>query len=1496
MRHLLVENTFRKKRSFPLHRADSGWLCYHQPHDGAIDLGERFSPERAMRNRAALFGLALIFAVAPCPALAQPAKIKILFLGDNGHHKPQERYRQIAPVLAAHNIRVEYADSPKALNAETLARFDGLLIYANLEKITPEEEQALLDYVAGGKGFIPIHCASYCFLNSPKYVELVGAQFKSHGTGTFRTVTAQSDHPIVRGLEELESWDETYVHHRHNDKDRTVLSYRVDKNGKEPWTWVRTQGKGRVFYTAWGHDERTWGNPEFQVLLERGIRWAVGEDPGVVPAVVKAPEMTSKRTDVKPFEYQEAKVPFYPPGKGGATKAQNQMQLPLEPEESRKHFVTPVQLEPKLFAAEPQIRRPICMNWDERGRLWIAETVDYPNNRQPDGKGNDRIVICEDTDGDGVADKITVFADKLSIPTGFTFYKGGIVVAQAPHTLYLKSSRNDDQADVRQILFSGWGTYDTHAGPSNLRWGFDNWIYGIVGYSGFNGTVGGEQHRFGQGFFRFKMSEPGASATGVSVSKLEFLRSTNNNSWGVGFSEEGLLFGSTANGNPSVYLPIPNRYYESVRGWSSRVLGGIAGNAPMYPITEKVRQVDYHGHFTAAAGHALYTARLYPREYWNRAAFVAEPTGHLVATFQLERRGSDFVSRNAWNLLASDDEWSAPIMAEVGPDGNVWVIDWYNYIVQHNPTPQGYKTGKGNAYDTELRDKTHGRIYRLVAKNAKAAASFTLKNATPDQLVAALKSDNMLWRLHAQRLLVERGKDDVVRALCKLVEDESVDEIGLNVGAIHGLSTLHGLGALDGANLFANRAMLGSLTHLSAAVRRNAVLVSRQFAPFDHIVGSGRLADPDAQVRLATLLAVAEMPEHNGVARGIAEMLGSPENANDRWILDAATSAAARNDLEFLRMIARTKPPPASRVLDVVTVVAEHRARGGSADGWNVLMTTIAGADPTVAEVMLAGFAKGWPRGKTVTLSADAERAMEKMLGTLDPAGKGHLLRLAAAWGSPGLTKYAAEAAKGLLAVIEDDKRGDAARTAAARQLVEFRSADAAVADQLLGLITPRASPALAAGLIDALGGSAAAVGPAIVKRLDSLPPSARAAALRVLLSRTESTRALLDALDKGTAQPGELTLDQKEALASHPDAKIAARAKAILSRGGGLPSADRQKVIDELLPLIKRTGRPDEGKLVFKKHCATCHMHAGDGNKVGPDLTGMATHPRTELLVSIMDPSRSVEGNYRVYTVTLADGRVLNGLLASETKTSVEIIDAQAKKHVVQRDEIDDLKASNKSLMPDGFEKALNAEDLVNLLEFLTQRGQYLPIPLGKAATIASDRGMFYSKDSDVERLIFKDWSPQTFKGVPFHLVDPQGGKVPNVVMLYGPQGEFPPKMPKSVKLPCNSPARAIHLLSGVSGWGFPYSKKGGVTLIVRLHYGDGKTEDHELRNGEHFADYIRRVDVPGSEFAFALRGQQIRYLSIAPKRAEAIAEIELVKGSDLSAPVVMAVTIESR
>ncbi len=188
----------------------------------------------------------------------------------------------------------------------------------------------------------------------------------------------------------------------------------------------------------------------------------------------------------------------------------------------------------------------------------------------------------------------------------------------------------------------------------------------------------------------------------------------------------------------------------------------IADHKKFHPVTEDVRQVDNFGGYTAAAGHELYTARSFPTEYWDRAAFVCEPTGHLVHIDWLVPQGSGFVAKDGFNLLASDDAWTAPIAAQVGPDGAVWVLDWYSPVVQHNPTPHGFKTGAGAAYETPLRDKKHGRIWRIVADDAKPVPYPKLDPNDPATLIAALGHENLFWRLQAQRLLVERGKIDVL--------------------------------------------------------------------------------------------------------------------------------------------------------------------------------------------------------------------------------------------------------------------------------------------------------------------------------------------------------------------------------------------------------------------------------------------------------------------------------------------------------------------------------------------------------------------------------------------------------------------------------------------------------------------------------------------------------------------------------------------------------------
>jgi azurin len=337
-------------------------------------------------------------------------------------------------------------------------------------------------------------------------------------------------------------------------------------------------------------------------------------------------------------------------------------------------------------------------------------------------------------------------------------------------------------------------------------------------------------------------------------------------------------------------MAIPHRYYASAPGFDNGSRSTDT-HKNMTPITEKVRQVDVFGGFTAASGHNFYTARAFPKGYWNRVAFVCEPTGHIVHQNVMQPEGTDFEDQLSegvpLNLLAGADEWVSPVHAEVGPDGAVWIADWYSFIIQHNPTPRGFENGSGNAYETDLRDYTHGRIYRVAYKNAPAYTPLRLSKERPQELVAALKNNNMFWRQTAQRLLVERGNTDVVPALIELVNDPTRDEIGNTPGALHALWTLHGLGALNTPGA-ARQAAVAALKHPVGAVRKVAVQVlPRDEASVAALLAANALTDTDPLVVLNALLAFSEMPLTPAAEKALLVRFENAKEVNDRWMPEA---------------------------------------------------------------------------------------------------------------------------------------------------------------------------------------------------------------------------------------------------------------------------------------------------------------------------------------------------------------------------------------------------------------------------------------------------------------------------------------------------------------------------------------------------------------------------------------------------------------------------------
>ena len=577
----------------------------------------------------------------------------------------------------------------------------------------------------------------------------------------------------------------------------------------------------------------------------------------------REPEVREKNGNVANYEKRPEPLTF---------------QKPYSVKGSMERTQVPADMKLVLFAAEPDIMKPIAFAWDARGRLWVCETSDYPHGVKEDQQqGNDRIKICEDTDGDGKADKFTVFADHLNIPTSLVFVDGGVIVAQAPNFVFLKDTDGDDKADVRKVILTGWGIRDTHAQTSSLSYGYDNWLRGAVGYSGFAGEVGGEKKNFAMGSYRF-------TADG---SRLEFLHQFSNNTWGYGANAAGDSFGGTANNAPIFFGGIPaTAWAKGSRGMSAKKINVVD---KAHTITPNFRQVDVMGGYTAAAGSTfIYSAQLPPR--LQGKAMVCEPTMKLITLMDVQPSGAGYVAKDAFSLVASTDEWMSPVFAEVGPDGAIWFADWQNFIIQHNPTPSmnrgGYdaKTGVGGAHENDLRDHARGRIYRIVWDKAGNVAKAAQGDSSAE-LLAGLAGSTQYGRLRAQRLIVEGKKADLAPALRDLVVKSSADVV-----AIHALWSLQGLGQLDAATHQA------ALLSASPELRRNAIrALGADAAAQKLFFGAGVVADKAPATRLAALVKLADFPTSPEVQTLVRQLAADPAVKADEWLNEATRLLAKKH-------------------------------------------------------------------------------------------------------------------------------------------------------------------------------------------------------------------------------------------------------------------------------------------------------------------------------------------------------------------------------------------------------------------------------------------------------------------------------------------------------------------------------------------------------------------------------------------------------------------------
>ncbi|WP_193214784.1 PVC-type heme-binding CxxCH protein [Luteolibacter marinus] len=1226
--------------------------------------------------------------------------------------------------------------------------------------------------------------------------------------------------------------------------------------GVSPVIWTMPHGKGRIVCFVPGKSAATLEHPAIRTLLARALAWAGGKD------------------DIDAFSPDVPEESLTYP-KGG----------PLSPRASVGSLQVHPEFKAVLVAAEPLVSKPLNIDWDGQGRLWVVESLEYPEGKKGGGPesmydvwqretelpkpppvdrlGHDRISWLEDTDGDGVMDKKHVFADDLDLATSFCFYRDGVIVAQPPEILRLRDRDGDGKADQREVLYTGLGTFDTHSVLNNLRWGLDGWIYSTHGYSGSPKVTSGDGKTdfgaIGSGIVRFR----------PDGSKIEMVSAKSGNCWGFEMTSDGEMFMTQpTSGDLLMHVPVSDRIMAEAgmgRDPSWNVLIHLRPVKPLMSWDEIVENQpnDVIGSFTAACGNAIYEGGSWPGK-WTLGYFTAEPTVHIVHHEQLAGEGVTYTAEKTREeeFSATRDFWNRPIDTRIGPDGQLYVIDFYNQAILHND-PRGPIHLWNNQAARPDRDHFFGRIVRYEHKRSKKLPAADLSSL--EGQVAALGHPNRDLRLRAQRL-IEEGE---VKAAAEML------------GRATGPAKLHALWIRAAAGVLSIDDLARALEDGDPSVRVTAARVvgahpGLATPEWVKAVAAKLPAESDPRVRLQLL---ASLPADTVIPAGV--LVGLQAGADERWTR-AAIARLARNTPGDVLAAALAADEP-DKQSPLVALLFESCA--GDAAKLVPMLQALGGAKGQgIAVASLASL-----QGRPLPDAAEVVSTLESLAAGDNHQLAGMALPLAARFWAP------AEVGKKLDLLLPRILTGTPVEPGVLAALAKLPAFTAELVESIESAVVQ--SEDARQVVLPALfsNGSKAAAG-LIIDLLPSLPPAEKAGALEALLGRPESAIALSDALADNrltVAVAGPQVLNR---LASHPDEKVRGHAAPIVERFRGAAEA-KSAMIDRLLPQVSAPGDPAAGKQLFAA-CAVCHVFQGQGTSIGPVLEGIGVHGVETLLTHIVDPNREVEPSYHTWNVSTSDGRTVSGFISRETAGSLFLRNAGGEVEI-PRDQVASQTDTGKSLMPEGFD-ALGPVALRDLISYLRSGEQrFHTLPLGKAATADGSRGVYLSPETAGDRVGLKRYGLVEERGVPFHLQDPAtapGGK--NVVVLKGGMdpNAVSRSMPAEVEIPVNVAAGRLHLLGAVAGWGFPAVREQDPLVTISVHYADGSSEDIVLKNGIDIADHVAGVDVPGSARTDLTNHGQVRYLwRDLKKPGQVISKLVLSSPGKAPAPMIAAITLES-
>jgi putative membrane-bound dehydrogenase-like protein len=1455
-----------------------------------------------------LFLLALLFAALFDVRAAEPLRVFIRggakTHGPNQHDHP----RLLAEWTKLLNERgITASGSMTFPTAAQLEKTDVLVIYAaDGMKITGANRENFEAFLKRGGGVVVIHDGVVSADQFEWCKKIIGGAWRWASPAVPREKATKwlegevgifwvdTEHPISRGMSNFDWKDEIY-YDMDMASDIGVLAtsfHNVHIIAPQIWTYERTLDGGTTPYRACvslpGHEYDVFNTPQYRTVLLRGIAWAGKR--GNADEFCKPEELASLR---------------YPPG--GPRPAQ----------EALKTFDLHPEFNISLVADENIAEKVMSLDWDPKGRLWVVETPEYPGGRaitrndskitpwrtrEPDKypvgsqekrPARDRVSILEDTNGDGVMDKKSVFADGLELPTSLVFYKDGVIVSQAPHTLWIRDTDGDGKADKTETLFTGWGTFDTHAVTSNLRWGSDGWVYGSVGYSAGNVTSGDGSKNFGRitaGLYRFR---PDGSA-------LEQVVAGSCNTWGCEFAPDGEIFFSTATcGEPILHVVLPEKIISRAGMPGVRAVKPIIDENKVFPARLERRQpyvqIDWVGQFTAAAGACIYNGGAWPQKWLGPSwpFFVNEPTVWLTHEEFLSPDGVSYkghkeAGREQKHFLTSSDYWFKPIHTRVGPDGALYLVDFYNQIAVHNDT-RGPPHGAHNAATRPDRDHHFTRIWRIQHKQAQPLPAFDLNPKSPAKLVAMLDHRNGWVRETARRLLSEGAGKSVIEAL----EAKATEATG-PFGRMEALWVLHNLNSLK-SELLVSAARSSDVINRKTAMRIAAERDNSSEEPPIELVRA-LLADPVERVRLLALVAGTTLTPTPDFANALVEAWPA---FKDPHLQAAALAITAKEPLAFLDAAFAAKNP--ETVSGMVTQLARQIANQNNADAARSLVLAIAGKPATTDGLKVAAL-----QSLTANLKSDIKPAVDAALGNAvkqllasNQAATG-VLPLIARW---NLVDQVGDAARAAIAKAEsrlaDKSLSDEERGQIAANLIGVHALDASIVPSVSALVAGDASSMLQRRVIEALGTTSdAVVAQSLIAALPKLDQDLRELAFGQLLKRAESSEAVVQALADRKLDPALLGPANLFRLRTHPDASVAKHAVTVITELRGPELKEKDALVAKFRPEVVKPGTAANGAKLFTQHCAPCHKFKNEGAGFAPELTGMGAHGAEDLLVHILDPNRVVEPNFVAVSIETKDDLSYDGIVLRENN-AVVVLRNQTAETEVRKDNIRTRHTSSRSLMPEGFEQ-LGEDGLRDLLTYLCADDlRFRILDLSDAATADTSRGIYTTPESRDESLRFRKYGTMKHRDVPFDIVSPtRAATGRNVIVLQGGQG-MSRNYPKQVELKVGLPVTKLHFLGGVGGWGYPLGPKDAPTVKITAHFAGGEIEEIILRNGVEIADCIRRIDVPGSEALDNLEdllqgGRQLRYLAKPLTKRGVVEKLTLASYNNEVAPTFVAITAE--